>query len=101
MDYTTNRHEITVLLPNPFDEIPIAVFLEWSCCRRRRCSFVAKQKISPNLLIFGLKMFRRLYLRKQVPTLYVSEHKQQSYWGLKLQNHGLRSPLLHNDSFQK
>ena len=21
VDYTTNRHEITVLLPNPFDEI--------------------------------------------------------------------------------
>ena len=45
-----------VLLHNPFDEILIAAFLEWSCCRR--CGFVAKQKISPNLLNFGLKMFR-------------------------------------------
>ena len=45
-----------VLLPNPFDEILNCAFLEWSCCRR--CGFVAKQKISPNLLNFGLKMFR-------------------------------------------
>ena len=42
----------TVLLPNPFDEILIAAFLEWSCYRR--CGFDAKQKISQNLR----KMFR-------------------------------------------
>ena len=59
VDYTTNRHEITVLLPNPFDEkqffFNLAAFLAWSCCRG--FGFVAEQKISPNLLNFGLKMF--------------------------------------------
>ena len=34
----------------------LAAFLEWSCYRR--CGFVEKQKISPNLLYFGLKIFR-------------------------------------------
>ena len=34
----------------------LAAFLACSCCRRY--GFVAKQKISPNLLNFGLKMFR-------------------------------------------
>ena len=34
-----------------------------------------KQKISPNLLNFGLRMIRSFQLRKRVPTLYVSDHK--------------------------
>ena len=63
--------------------------------------FVAKQKISPNLLNFGLKMFRSFSLRKRIPTLYVSDHKRWSYWRLKLPNHALFSPLLHNVSFPK
>ena len=36
-----------------------------------------------------------------VPTLNVSGHKQRSYWSLKLPNHALCSPLLHNVSFHK
>ena len=71
----------------------LAAFLEWSCFRP--FGFVAKQKISPNLLNFGLKMFSLFLLRKQVPTLYVSDHKQQSYLGSNLQNHASFSPLLH------
>ena len=63
--------------------------------------FVAKQKISPNLLNFGLKMFRLFLLRKRVPTFYVSDHKQRSYKSLELPNHALFSQLLHNFSFQK
>ena len=43
----------------------LAAFVEWSCCRR--CDFVTKHKISPNLLNFGLKMFRLFYLK---PRLY-------------------------------
>ena len=35
----------------------------------------SKQKISPNLLNFGLKMIRSFQLRKRVRTLYVSGHK--------------------------
>ena len=31
----------------------------------------------------------------------VSDHKQQSYWNLKLPNHASFSPLLHNVSFHK
>ena len=42
-----------------------------------------------------------LVLRKRVPTLYVSDHKQLSYWSLKLPNHAPFSPLLHNVSFHK
>ena len=37
---------------------------------------------------FGLKMFRSFELRKRVPTLYVSDHKQRSYLSLKLPKHG-------------
>ena len=46
-------------------------------------------------------MFRLFLLRKQLPTLYVSEHKQRSYWSLKLPNHALFSRLLHKSSFHK
>ena len=73
----------------------LAAFLEWSCCRR--CGVVAKQKISPNLLSFGPKMFRSFLPRKRVPTPYVFDHKQCSYWSLKLPTHA----LLHNVSFHK
>ena len=76
-----------------------AALLEWSCSRL--CVFVTKRKISPNLLNFGLNMFRSFQLRKRVPTLYVSDHKQRSYWSLKLPNHASFSPLLHNVSFHK
>ena len=76
----------------------LAAFLEWSCYRR--CGFVAKQKISPNLLYFGLKMLRSFWLRKRVPILYVSDHKQRSFWSSKLPNHA-SLPLLHNVSFHK
>ena len=43
----------------------------------------------------------RLVLRERVPTLYVSDHKQRSYWSLKLPNHALFSLLLRNVSFHK
>ena len=39
--------------------------------------------------------------KKGVPTLYVSDHEQRSYWSLKLLNHALFSPRLHNVSFYK
>ena len=45
-----------------------------------RCEFVAKLKISPYLFKFGFKVFRSFLRRKRVPTLYVSDHKQRSYW---------------------
>ena len=38
---------------------------------------------------------------KQLPTLNVSDHKQRSYLSLKMPNHALFSPLLHNVSFHK
>ena len=31
-----------------------------------------------------LNMFRSFYLRKRVPTLYVSDHKQRSNWEFKV-----------------
>ena len=46
-------------------------------------------------------MFRSFQLRKQVSTLYVSDHRQRSYWSLKMPDHALFSPLLFNDSFHK
>ena len=56
--------------------------------RYMRCGFVAKQKILPYLFNFGFKVL----LRTQVTTLYVSDHKQQSYWEFKEPNrHGLSS----------
>ena len=66
----------------------LAAFLEWSCYRR--CGFVAKQKISPNLLNFGIKMFHSFLLRKRVPTLYVSDHKQRSYWSSNHESKGAK-----------
>ena len=77
----------------------LTAFLEWSCYGG--CGFVAKQNISPNLLRFGLKIFCSFLLRKRVHTLYVSDHKQQSCWTLKLPSHASMSPLLHNVSFHK
>ena len=38
--------------------------------------FVAKQNILPNWLKFGNNMFLLSKIRKRVPTLYVSDHKQ-------------------------
>ena len=58
--------------------IYLAAFLEWSCCRR--CGFDAKYNFFLlNLPNFCLKMFCSFKLRKRVPTVYVSDHKQQSY----------------------
>ena len=53
-DYTTNRYEITVYYPTHLMTY-LAAFPEWSCFRL--CVFIAKQKISPHLLNFGLKVF--------------------------------------------
>ena len=71
----------------------LAAFLEWSCYRR--CGFVAKQ----NFFTKSAKVWSQL--RKRVPTLYVSDHKQRSYWSSKLPNYASFSPLLHNVSFHK
>ena len=40
-------------------------------------------------------------IKKRVPTLYASDHKQRSYSSLKLPNHASFSPLLHKVFFHK
>ena len=47
----------------------------WFCC---------KIEHSPNRLRFGLNVFFSSLLRKRVPTINVSDHKQRSYWEWKV-----------------
>ena len=71
----------------------LAAFLAWSCCRR--CGFVARQKISPNLLNFGLKCSALSNYENEYP------HFMTEFLFLKLPNRALFSPLLHNVPFIK
>ena len=67
----------------------LAVFLEWSYCT------------VDNVVLLKTENWASKCSAKRVPTLYVTDHKQQSYLSLKLANHALFSSLLHNVSFHK
>ena len=95
---TTNRHEITVLLPYPFDKILSSVSCMELLYTMRFCCITENFTKSAQ---FWSRNVPLVLTKKTSTTLYVSDHKQWSYWSLKLPNYALFSPLLHNISFHK
>ena len=83
---------------NPFDEIlstvPYMELLSMPFCCKTENFTKSAQFWSQNVSL--------ILTKKTIPTLYISDHKQQSYWSLKLPNHALFLPTLHNTlSFHK